>query len=60
MKEVISYELYCKENGLVFGTQKSQVEYQRYANECEAENRLYYDEIYRKPQEIKNTLSKKK
>ncbi|EME0904189.1 TPA: hypothetical protein ACPVX7_003547 [Vibrio parahaemolyticus] len=54
MKEVISYEHYCKENGLVFGTQKSQVEYQRYVSECETENRPYYDEIYRQAQEIKN------
>ncbi|MGR2893552.1 hypothetical protein OC523_006425 [Vibrio vulnificus] len=60
MKEVISYEYYCKENGLVFGTQKSQVEYQRYVSECEAENRPSYDEIYRQAQEIKNKLSKKK
>lgn len=60
MKEIISYKEFCKEKELNFASQKSQAKYQRYIDECEIENRPHYDDIYRKAQEIKSSLTKKK
>ncbi|WP_028862409.1 hypothetical protein [Psychromonas aquimarina] len=60
MKEVIGYTEFCKEKGLNFSSQKSQTEYQKYTGEIDIENRSHYDDIYRKAEEIKSILSKKK
>jgi hypothetical protein len=56
----MSYKNFCEEKGLIFSSQKSQTEYHRYTNECDIENRPYYDDIYRKAQDIKSKISKKK
>ncbi|NRA54943.1 MAG: hypothetical protein HRU23_12425 [Gammaproteobacteria bacterium] len=58
MKEIMSYKNFCEEKGLVLSSKKSQTEYQRYTNECDIENRPYFDDIYRQAQEIKSANKK--
>lgn len=54
----MSYKNFCEEKGLVLSSKKSQTEYQRYTNECDIENRPYFDDIYRQAQEIKSANKK--
>lgn len=56
----MSYEDFCKENKLIFSSQRSYAEYQRYTENCDIENRPYYDDIYREAKKIKSKLPKKK